>query len=191
MIMRIFYTCTTEGLVKDYEFHRNLVSYIKKKGHKLIYEWIDDAYKNITKGVIGDTEKFYIHKQNGIKSADAVLVEGSYKSFSLGHQITIASQKAKPTLLLFRQNPKNSSKKSMHIEGIRSAWLVQQKYSTEKEAHDRIDKFLKMYQDGKKYRFNLVLSQPENYFLEEKMNASGKTKTQIIKEIIKKEMVDS
>ena len=185
--MKIFYTCTTRSLMDDYMFHIQLIARLKEEGHKITYEWIEGAYENIKKGIVGDTEKFYEQKQNAIKNSEVVIVEGSYKSFSIGHQITVALQKAKPTLVLYRNNDEIKNNES-YVEGIKSDWLIERPYKNIDHAVESVKAFLKMYKNANKYRFNLVLSQPENMFLEELMKDNHKTKTQLIKDLIRKEM---
>lgn len=183
--MRVFFTCSSEGLIKNFGGNKEITEHIKKFGHEITYDWIGKAYQEIKNGIIGDTERYYEEKIKGIKEADILIVEGSHKSFSVGHQISIALGKSKPILFLY--STANKLKKH-YLEGIKSPWLVKKGYLDTNEAFSQIEDFLALYQKGKKYRFNLVLTQEENKFLEKLMRVRQKTKTDIIRDLIQKSM---
>lgn len=185
--MRVFFTCSSEGLINNFDIHKDITEYIKKLGHEITYDWIGKAYKEIKNGVTGDTELYYKEKINGINKADVLVVEGSCKSFSVGYQINIALSKSKPVLFLYKKYKKiDDRSQKQYLEGIKSPWLTKRGYLNKEEVFYQVEEFLASYKYDKRYRFNLVLTQEENNLLEKLMNKYHKTKTETIRDLVKK-----
>lgn len=183
--MNIYFTCSTSSLETEYKEYKKLIKHIENLGHTILYPWIDEAYKNLKKNKLGDLELYYQKKVEAISESDVVIAEGSLKSFTVGHQITIALNKAIPVLLLYKIRPTDSQEP--YAEGIKSKWIHKYSYKNDNEALEIIEKFLDTYcGKDKKYRFHLVITQQENKILEGIAEKTKKTKTQIIRDLIKK-----
>lgn len=183
--MNIYFTCSTSGLETEYKEYKKLIEHIENLGHTILYSWIDEAYKNLKQNKLGDLELYYQRKVDAISESDVVIAEGSLKSFTVGHQITIALNKAIPVLLLYKISP--TDPQEPYAEGIKSRWLHKYSYKNDKQALDIIEKFLDTYSGkSKKYRFHLVITQQENKILENIAERTNKTKTQVIRDLIKK-----
>lgn len=185
--MNIFFTCSTSALLENYKRYNRFIKAIKEAGHKISDEWVDEAKYNISIGNLGDTDAFYQRKLEAIYNSDLLIAEGTIKSFTVGHQITIALTRSIPVLFFYQENKKTA--KSSYVEGIKSIWLTKASYRNDNEAIQLMLDFIKTYSNkNKKYRFNLVLTQAENAFLESQMKKLNISKTEIIRSLIKKEM---
>jgi hypothetical protein len=71
------------------------------------------------------------------------------------------------------------------IEAIKSEWLTQEFYKNDQQAIKHIDNFLNTYKNSKKVRFHLVMSHKENEHLEKLMEKTNKSKTEIIRGLIR------
>lgn len=183
--MNIYFTCSTSGLETEYKKYKKLLEHIENLGHTILYPWIDEAYKNIKQNTLGDLELYYHKKVDAISESDLAIAEGSIKSFTVGHQITIALNKAIPVLLLYKIDP--TDHQGPYAEGIKSKWLHKYSYKNDNEALEIIENFLDTYSGKeKKYRFHLVITQQENRILDNIAQRTNKTKTQVIRDLIKK-----
>jgi hypothetical protein len=163
-----------------------LCSHIKKLGHELTDDWLGKAYRNIQKGKFEDSNSLYERKIRAITDSSVIIAESSIKSFTVGHQITIGLNKAIPVLLLYKVGRK---KQKSYIEGIKSSWLTKRSYETDEMAIKIIDEFLDTYSSKRKtYRFNLVINQEENRFLEKNMAKFDQSKTEVIRNLIEDAM---
>jgi hypothetical protein len=183
--MNVFFTCPTSDLVASYERFADFIRVIKKEGCKVRYDWIEEALIAMKSGVEGDSDVIYDKKIKAIQQASCLIAEGTHKSFTVGHQITIALNKSIPVLLLH----KNSSSNKSYVSGIKSEWLTKKAYRSDDEAREIIKSFLETYKDKKRtFRFQLVLTQSENEFLDTRMKVENKSKTDIIRSYIQKNM---
>ncbi|MFA6007389.1 MAG: hypothetical protein WC784_01945 [Candidatus Shapirobacteria bacterium] len=184
--MKVFFTCSTSRLLENYDRYQMLCSHIKKLGHELTDDWLGKAYRNIQKGKFEDSNSLYERKIRAITDSSVIIAESSIKSFTVGHQITIGLNKAIPVLLLYKVGRK---KQKSYIEGIKSSWLTKRSYETDEMAIKIIDEFLDTYSSKRKtYRFNLVINQEENRFLEKNMAKFDQSKTEVIRNLIEDAM---
>jgi nucleoside 2-deoxyribosyltransferase len=178
--MKVFFTCPTSNLVKWHKKYRNWLDYIIKNGHSIENDWIDSAKNFLKSKIKGDTKEFYEAKIDAINSADVIIAESSVKSYGVAHQISVAISKSKPVLVLMDKKYPVSS-----IEAIKSEWLTQEFYKNDQQAIKHIDNFLNTYKNSKKVRFHLVMSHKENEHLEKLMEKTNKSKTEIIRGLIR------
>src|SRR5687768_6237632 len=88
------------GSVKKFRLYPDNYIYIteaiKVSGHELLRDWVTDEVKGIT----APLELMYEYTNNAIKNADAVVLENSLSSTSVGQQLMLALQNNLPVLLL-------------------------------------------------------------------------------------------
>lgn len=120
-----------------------------------------------------------------IKEADLVIIEDTISNFSTGHQITVALQSRKPTLVLW-QGEKHRQFKQMFIHGIDSDILQVSEYSN-KNLYEIIQGFINKYEDAlERNRFHLVLNNVERSYLDWAQFTKNKSRTKIIRESLRK-----
>ncbi len=186
LFMKVFFTCSTSKFLENYGHYQMICNHIKKLGHELTDDWLSQAYRNIQNKKTNDSNILYKKKIRAINNSSVIIAESSIKSFTVGHQITIGLNKAIPVLLLYKVGRK---KQKSYIEGIQSNWLTKCSYDTDEKAIKIIDDFLDTYSSKPKtYRFNLVINQEENRFLEENMSKFDQSKTEVIRNLIENAM---
>lgn len=179
--LNIYFTCPTDLIVENYDLYMSLIKHIRSNEAHITYDWVENAYVDLKNNNKQD-EDFNNLKSNGIDESDIVIAEMSAKSIGVIHQITIALQKSKPTLLL-----RPYSKSLQQIEAIKSNWFVEKQYKDVSNAKLLISEFLKTYSSDKKIRLHLVISAYENSYLSNEMKKQGISKTEIIRNLIKSE----
>lgn len=60
--MKVFFTCSTENIEKNFEVVSSIVEYIKSKGNIITYDWVGKAYQEINKEITSDIEQYYEKK---------------------------------------------------------------------------------------------------------------------------------
>lgn len=177
--LNIYFTCPTEQILERYDLYSQIIEYIKSIGN-LTYDWVESAHKDLKNNVTGSEDLYNQMKIQAISNSDIVIAEMSTKSVGVIYQVTIALQKSIPVLLLL---PRENSVGD--IRSIKSDWIIQKKYSDFKDASHEIFKFAHLHTNGKKVRINLVISANENEYLISEMKRQQKSKTNIIRQLIR------
>lgn len=119
-----------------------------------------------------------------IKKSDLVIIEASHARFSQGFQAYIASQYKKPTLIVTR-----SATKERFISGVGSKLITLKRYSTVAELEEIVSKFIKQNTIPEKdLRFNMILDRRIYKYLRDTSYETGKNKSQIVRELLEKEI---
>lgn len=187
--MKIYFTASTAEFKKyrdDYFYIRN---FLVKNEHILTRDYLPETEQKILAGEkdITDIKKIYKACITAIKEADLVIIEDTVSNFSTGHQITIALQLKKPTLVLW-QGQKYRTFKQMFIHGIDSDVLEIAEY-TKNNLEEIIQEFITKYENiSEKNRFHLVLSNPERMYLDWVQFTKGQSRTKVIRDSLRSVM---
>jgi len=184
--MKIYFTFSTQKFLKFKDNYFAIRNYLIKKGHVLTRDWMPHTYKKIkdNKYEINNIKEIYQVCMKAINQADLVIIEDSISNFSTGHQITIALQRRKPTLVL-TSIPKHRHFSQTFIQGIASEFLEVKEYNLD-NYKEIINEFIKKYEHIKDTnRFNLVLTGVERDYLDWAHLSKHKSRTNIIKEILR------
>ncbi len=187
--MKVYFTCSTADFLTHRDTYYRIRELILEENHVLTMDWLDKANDRLKKRKfeMADIKDVYRDCMHAINDADLVIVEDTVSNFSTGHQITVALQKQKPTLVLW-QGPKHRHFQQTFIQGIESDILQVKEYSLE-TAQDIIHAFTRKYKDvGLRNRFHLVLSDVERSYLDWAQFTKNKSRTRIIRDALKKEI---
>jgi len=127
-----------------------------------------------------------IHQENDdvITQSDLVIVETTRDYFYQGYQAYVAAQRKKPTLVVTR-----SPIKGRFISGITSKYITLKTYQTEDELAAIVTKFIKANTiPTKDLRFNFIIDRQIYRYLREKSYETGRNKSEIIREILKRKI---
>ena len=185
--VKIYFTASTAEFQKYRDTYYNIRNYLLGQEFILTRDWLPHTEKRLQKGIkdVSDIKLIYKECVNSIKEADLVIIEDTVSNFSTGHQITLALQNKKPTLVLW-QGKKHRQFNQMFIHGIESDILQVSEYSP-KSLFETIDMFITKYEYAlEKNRFHLVLNNVERNYLDWAQFAKHKSRTRIIKDAIKK-----
>lgn len=187
--MKIYYTCSTADFFTYEKNYFKIRDYLISKGHVLTRDWLPHTAEMLRSGntVMRDIKKIYRECMEAIKDAELVVIEDTVSNFSTGHQITVALQNRKPTLVLW-QGKKHRQFSQMFIHGIESDILQISEYDVN-TLEQIVSTFIEKYENcSERNRFHLVLNNLERRYLDWAQYAKGKSRTQIIREGLRKEI---
>lgn len=184
--MKIYYSCSTAEFSKYKRNYFAIRDFLVSEKHILTHDWLDQVDLRIKNKIpeIRDIKKIYQQCKDGINEADLVIIEDTISNFSTGHQITLAIQRKKPTLVLWSEQ-KHRHFKQMFIHGVDSDALETKLYNL-KNFKPIIREFINRYENSStKNRFHLVLTNDERAYLDWMQYSNGKSRTKVIRELIK------
>lgn len=191
--MKIYFTASTAQFNKYKKTYFAIRDFLVQENHTLTRDWLKHTGERIAQGELDvrNIKDIYNKCVLAINQAQLVIIEDTVSNFSTGHQITLALQKQKPTLVLW-QGKKHRFFNQMFIHGIDSEYLQIAQYKPE-NLKTIITAFINKYQDfNNKTRFNLVLNQYERNYLDWVQFNRGINRTKIIKsslnEVIEKDL---
>lgn len=191
--MKIHFGCSTSELETYSKNYIDICNVIRNLGHTITRDWIDHAVKTLPdyrKGKLKiDRVNIYNKAVQSIYASDAVVIEGTVSSFSIGHQVTLALNKNKPTLVLIYSgsSQKKNKLQSSFIHGIKSPFLTVVKYSNIEDLQRIFSRFLNETMTAS-IKFNIVLSKAINIYLDWASFFYKKNKSEFIRDIIVKHM---
>jgi hypothetical protein len=166
--MKVCFACSTSELAARKGTYRKICLLIKEMGHTLTRDWLEEAIQIIEKNAVStlDREEVYSKVLGSILAADVMVIEGTVASFSVGHQVTLALSKNKPTLFLVQKKQtgkKNVVPKNSFLAGITSPLLTVAEYD-DSTLPDILNDFLNNNGGRPIVKFNIVLTKEiENY----------------------------
>lgn len=188
--MKIYFTCSTaefQSYEKSYFQIRNVLI---EEGHVLTRDWLPHTAEWIKENktdITRDIKSIYRACVDAIHDADLVIVEDTVSNFSTGHQITLALQYRRPTLVLWK-GKKHRQFQQMFIHGIESDILQISEY-TDKDLDEIIKTFIKKYGNAnEKNRFHLVLNQVERNYLDWAQFQKHNSRTNVIRQALRDEI---
>ncbi len=184
--MKIYFTCSTAELTTHWENYIAIRNYLVESGHLLTRDWLPHTKKRLVTGdtQVPDIKDIYKSCVNALREAELVIVEDTVSNFSTGHQITLALQLRKPTLVLW-QGAKHRQFSQMFIHGVESDLLQVAEYDAN-TLTDIMQTFINTYDDRpEKNRFHLVLSGIERRYLDWAQFVKHQSRTKVIREALK------
>lgn len=170
--------------------YKKIIQNIEKHGHELTRKWIDqDLNRQTKKQSYTSEERLAIWQdvKTAILNADAVILEASRNTFSIGYQAAFSLSNKKPTLVL----TDNDTISNTIIKGEDNPLLQVSKYSEDSLDIILENFFLKFQVNKNELRFNLMLDRETQLYLDLKSYKTGKTKAKILRDMIKHEMRNS
>ncbi|MFN7160806.1 MAG: hypothetical protein ACK4NC_04335 [Candidatus Gracilibacteria bacterium] len=187
--MKIYFTCSTA----DFFTHKNEYFAIRetllKHNHILTRDWLietEEALMNYKKDIC-NVKDTYSKCVQALRDADLVIIEDTVSNFSTGHQITLALQYKRPTLVLWKkEKPKHF--KQMFIHGVESEFLEIAEYDLDTLEQNILTFISKYAHAEEKNRFHLVLNGVERQYLDWSQFNKSKSRTTLIREALKNMM---
>lgn len=180
--MKIYFTCSTAEFRRYRANYWAIRNYLVDKGHILTRDWLAEADSRLKakQTELEDIREIYKACVQAIREAELVIIDDTVSNFSTGHQITLALQLRKPTLVLW-QGGKRRQFKHMFIHGIESDLLEVREY--DKTTFPKtIQAFINKYEDtNERNRFHLILNGVERNYVDWAQYARGKSRTKVIR----------
>ena len=183
-----------------WEFLKSVEKQLKDSGHEVAVEWLDEAYTQ-------NKEKLQSLKRwkkaskttlDGLRESDAVIIEATEDSFSMGYQAALARHMKIPILILRglarrKEGASNPYSKDKTIEysvmaSDLNSTIQARVYSDAEEAHEIIDQFLTENDVSKAdMRFNLFLDRTSYRYLNALTEETGTSRAEIIRQLIREQ----
>ena len=166
-------------------YFRKITTAIKGSGHTLTRDWVEEVYESRGRTPDVDWVNLYHENLKAINSSDVTIAEATTKSFGVGFQSALAAIRArKPTLILVRDEVDHNSilwgvdEDTVQIKLYNDETLdaIVMKFLTDTDAAAAGD------------RFNLLLERRLQNYLTWSSKNNGKTRSQIIRDLISTEM---
>lgn len=184
--MKVHIITSRPTLENDITTLRKIISYIKGYGHGLARDWVEAEYARIKGQGVPSTDWSNIYKENleTIARADVIIAETTHENFGVGYQVAAAVQQKKPVLLLRHAN----ADKNAFATGVEDGWVKRKEYD-DKNLESIIEQFLKDNDiQAKDMRFNFFIDRPIYNYLRWAAYKTGKTKAEILRELVSKEI---
>jgi hypothetical protein len=184
--MLVYFIASRKDIVNRIEELRRLVKIIHQEGHTLALDWIEPIYASEVKykrnGV--DWPVLYKDSIEAITRSDVVIAETSIQSFGVGYQTAMAIKLKKPTLLLHLE----SADQSVFVSGVPKSDATFKTYN-----EDSVEKIMKKFLadnniQTKDMRFNFFIDRPIYNYLRWAAFRTGKTKAEILRELVSREI---
>lgn len=190
--MKVHFASSTRDLKKHKNDYRKICAIIKDMGHTITRDWLEEAIDIVENKKLQslDREAVYNKVTAAIFSADAVVVEGTVVSFSIGHQLTLGLSKNKPTLVLVNKKytqSKTGETKHTFLGGIVSPFLKVAEYDNSNLAKILND-FLNKNGSNPLIKFNIVLTKEIESYLDWVSFTYKVNKSEFIRNLITKNM---
>lgn len=184
--MKLHFSASLHELSKHIATYELIERAIKDNGHTITKEWLQDYKdKKAMSSHFSDSEWEDISNEtlDSIQEADAIIIEASIPSFNMGYLSAMALARKKPLLMLFNSLPQ------AHILDSNNSLRRAAVYHTDAELEKIIASFLRDVDvDTAKLRFNMALDRETYNFLNWESVNTGKTKAQIIREVLKEQI---
>lgn len=173
-------------IIKNITNLRKIVDAVHEEGHALDRDWIEPTYQSVKQGkevTSLDWSTIYKESLEAIHRSDVVIADSTIPSFSVGYQVAMAMQMKKPILILNREGVNDSPFPASIQIGV--------SYKTYNDANlkDVVKDFLKENDiQLKDMRFNFFIDRPIYNYLRWAAHKTGKTKAEILRELVLKEI---
>lgn len=188
--MKIHFACSTTELAARKAEYRAVVQEIKKQGHTIVRDWLEEAIE-LSKKNYKDLDRSHIYKKTyeAIIAADLVIVEATVSSFGIGHQIGLAISKDKPVLCLVNKNSSelDSAGNSKFLDGMHSSLITISEYDS-RSLPSIIKRFVEMHTSRASVKFNIVLNKEIDHYLDWVSYTQNINKSEFIRNLILKHM---
>lgn len=184
--MKVHFAAPLHNLYQHIEAYAEINAAIRDIGGIVVRDWLDEAEAD------SKTNKSYARPEwrvisdltlEAIVQADLVIIDATLPTFSLGYQAAVAVAHKKPLLILFQEGTENHNL----IYDSSYSLMDIQAYSSLKEIKSIVTAFIKLHDIGSKdMRFNMFLDRESYTYLAWESAKTGKTKAQIIREIVRK-----
>lgn len=175
-------------LLEEISYYRKIISCIERDGHTIANPWVEEVYKLAQRGMLKRAAEGWdrVDQENAdaISKADVVIVESTTKSFFAGYQAAQATAQKKPLLILTRD------RSPVAISGLSTptGFIKSVTYDMD-NIEDILKEFLKEnIVETKDLRFNFFLDRQTYNYLRWMSSETGKTKAQIVRSLLQKEM---
>lgn len=186
--MKIYFSCSLENIVTHKSNYLEIIQNIKENSATLTRDWVENAINNIENGKNRPPRsELYSEIMKAIIDSDLCIFDVTEQSMSVGHQLTYALDKRRPTLLLINKS-NGYDPNDLFISGSKSGYLTVKDYSSHSDIKKIVRNFILKNKNQSKTRLNLALDKHLADFLEWLSFKDKTTKTGILQSLIIEKM---
>lgn len=182
--MKVYFSTSASSIDKNIDDCRIIISAIKKLGHELVRDWVERAYTQKIKGhhySENESKKIYQDNLRALKESDVIILEATNHTFNTGYLASLAISLQKPLLIL----TKDSTQMTSFLMGEATTLKYVESYSDASDLKSIISSFLAENSNNTKdVRFNMYIGRNISNFLKRESKTKGKSKAQIVREIL-------
>lgn len=152
--MKVYFTSSLRGKKEFGQAYRHIVKLLKESGFKVYADHIlkTDPTKPSTQSH-EEAVKAYKHLNNLRNKSDLLVVEASYPSLGVGHEISLALDANKPVVVTYKQG--NSPRL---LEGTQDDRLFLISYKTKEDLDGKLVKAVNKAKNQMDVRFNFFVT---------------------------------
>lgn len=185
--MKVHFAASLEEIEPHAGAYAEITAAIREAGGHVVRDWLDEVLADIRIKKTYTKPEWQVISEltlDAIVQSDLVIVDASLPTFSLGYQAAVALAHKKPLLILFQQGTENHNL----IYDSSYSLMDIQIYANQKDIQRIVTTFIKLHDvDSKDMRFNMFLDRESYTYLNWESAKTGKTKAQIIREIVRKQ----
>lgn len=181
--MKAYFTASIVGKKYHLEYYRKIVSILRKKGVDVTADHIlNIGEKDIQMQTKEKRLAFHNQLEKWIGSADFMVVESTFPSISVGYEISMAINRDKPILVLYREGDAPSL-----FEYHKEEKLICEKYD-ETTLMPIIEDFLNFAHMGSDHRFTFFITSEIARHLEDMARKHKMPKSVYLRKLIEADM---
>ncbi|MDB5179345.1 MAG: hypothetical protein JWN01_1288 [Patescibacteria group bacterium] len=176
--MIVHFIASTSKITDDIGIFRRIASYVQEYGHSLAYDWLHGANNP------QDALSLQKAHEAAISKCDILIADVSRNGFELGYQVSLAVSQKKSILLLYGPNLADTA----FLNGFGSSYIRREQYTP-----DSLRAVVKSFLDendipAKDMRFNFFIDRQIYQYLRSTSLHTGKTKAEILRELVLREI---
>lgn len=180
--MNIYFTASIVGRKSYLQNYLKIIEILNKKGHKVLSDHIIKASENkIDLQTEEQRKKFHKQLKKWIMDANAVVVETSFPSISVGFEISLALNFGKPVLLLYTKEAPSL------LSSYENEKLICAQYKIN-DLKSILDDFTNYVHGKSNQRFTFFINSKIANFLEEISRKKSLPKSVYLRNLVEKEM---
>lgn len=175
-------------ILEEIDYYRIIVAALKQAGYEISHDWVEEAYGLASEKAIKRPSETWreVDRQyeDAVQKADVVIVDVTHRGFFVGYRTALAVAQKKPLLLITRETS------DLAVSGVNTpAGFVRSTVYDAKNLEAIVKEFLEEnIIDTKDLRFNFFLDRPTYNYLRWMSSKTGKTKAEIVRSLLQKEM---
>jgi hypothetical protein len=185
--MIIYFSGSTRNIKQDIYIYRKIIKSVRSLGHSLHNDWVETEWlRESQRGKDGtrrpwDLSVIVEASEISIDASELVIAEASdVSTFGVGYEVALGLQRKKPVLALVRSEAVGES----YVTGIKHDLLTIKKYD-DAEVQKIVEDFIKANTlKNKDLRFNFVIDRHIYNHLRLKSFRSGKTKAEVVRDLL-------
>lgn len=182
--MKVHFGGSGKGSEELYENYVQIRDTIRDLRHSIARDWLEPIVVKTTPSI----EDAYQETIKAINKSDAVILEATFDTSSVGKQLSAALQQGLPVLLLSFRTLNKQSSIDKFVDKSSAKLIKRSAYDLDNLEQVLEDFFIWADDKTKLVRFNLEIERPLDNYLKEKAQKVNSSKAEEIRKLIVEDM---